>query len=667
MKAGLTPADDYEQTQPDPAKRMFRRYFDQYLTYEMVQTNGYLFGIRDEISSDVQDKTFTYHSIKDSDQSVKSYITIDYTKTPYLEDLATIDAYRTGEAMPPNNAFLVVDRTCGKLGKIIEDDRKGDKRQLIGIFPVVTTVANALYAQSMINVADSEAINYETIQDAVTQKNEGFRTTDLVKQFSNKDNANYEQDGLWDTVCSEANTLFPSVAMNEDNSHFDTENFKKIGLVVYKAYLDPSEGNKVNMMPVEAFIGSLCKDDVNPNTGATTFIDKIVNTNSEYIYFFSNCFNTQASKKIYKDECDLFVMTPGTGGMLGFYESQTEETISITNSILKGLDKCFDKVSNIDELDIDVVCDAGISNIAQYLKSLFGPQANRPYDLNIQDEIGNPLIRMWKCKSADDVKQWKSVIQKFDDFCKLVRKDCMFVCDGPRPLVLQGQKKIVRESNPYNTIDANILPYVKWITGLNTNYGAGYMDWFQVADDFTGDDFWCPPSIKAMGVYINTDLNFQYWDAPAGLNRGIVQALDVAFSPTTKQAGPIYTKSWNYAIDFPNDGITLWGQRTLQTKPSALDRVNVRRLCLRLERQVYKVSRYFLFEGNTAYSRQRLIDLLTPVFQQAKVGGGLYDYRIICDETNNTPETIDNNELHLSIGIKPTKTIEFIICNFTIL
>lgn len=488
-----------------------------------------------------------------------------------------------------------------------------------------------------------------------------------MTQFSNLQNVNMSQDGLWDTVCGEANTMFPSIAMNTENTHFDTENFKKIGVVVYKAYLDPAEGNKVNVMPVEAFVGSLCKDDVNPNTGVTTFIDTIVNSQSEYIYFFSNCFNTAATKQIYSDKCDFLVAKPGVTGMLGFYEKQTAETISITNSILKGMDKCFNKVANIDERDIDVVCDAGISNIAQYLKTIFGSTANQSYDLNITDDLGNPLIKMWKCKSADDVKMWKSIVQKFDTFCKLVRKDCMFVCDGPRPLVLQGQKKIIRESKPANTIDADILPYIKWITGLNTNYGAGYVDWFQVADDFTGDYFWCPPSIKAMGVYINTDLNYNYWDAPAGLNRGIIQALDVAFSPTNQQAGPIYTKSWNYAIDFPNDGITLWGQRTLQTKPSALDRVNVRRLCLRLERQVYRVSRYFLFEGNTAYTRQRLVDLLTPVFQQAKVGGGLYDYRIECSEKNNTPSTIDNNELHLSIYIKPTKTIEFIIANFVIL
>ena len=648
---------------------IYKRFFEGFLTYDMVKNDKAYEPINRILSSDLTSENYNYHAIKDSDQSLSNYIKIEGTKTPYLENIQLVDEYRTGESLPPNNSFVIVDRTCGTLAKIVEDERKGQERQLIGIFPVVTTAANALYVQNMIDVPDSEAKLYETVRTAVNQEENSLLSSDVVIPFSNdgRDAEDIENNGLLDSVSMEANTLFPSISMNRENTHFDTENLKKIGIVVYKAYLDPSEGNKVNFTPVEAFVGSLCKDDINPNTGVTTFIDTIVNSQSEYVYVFSNCFNTQATRKNYDDECDLFITNPGNTGMLGFFEYQTAENISVNESINKGMQKCFNKVSNIDEMDIDVVCDAGISNIAQYLKTLFGASNPKPYDLTVTDDIGNPLIKMWKCRSASDVKTWKSIVQKFDTFCKNTRKDCMFVCDGPRPLVLQGQKKIVRESKPSNTIDADILPYLKWITGLNTNYGAGYMDWFQIADDFTGDYFWCPPSIKAMGVYVNTDLNFQYWDAPAGLNRGIVQALDVAFSPTNQQAGPIYTKSWNYAIDFPNDGITLWGQRTLQTKPSALDRVNVRRLCLRLERQVYKVSRYFLFEGNTAYTRQRLIDLLDPIFKQAKIGGGLYDYKIICDESNNTPTTIDNNELHLSIGIKPVKTIEFIICNFTIL
>lgn len=92
--------------------------------------------------------------------------------------------------------------------------------------------------------------------------------------------------------------------------------------------------------------------------------------------------------------------------------------------------------------------------------------------------------------------------------------------------------------------------------------------------------------------------------------------------------------------------------------------MNVRRLFLRLERAAYQVARYFVYEGNTAYTRQRLVDALDPYFKEAKVKGGVYDYKIVCDESNNTPDTIDRNELHVSIGIKPVKTAEFIYISF---
>ena len=87
---------------------------------------------------------------------------------------------------------------------------------------------------------------------------------------------------------------------------------------------------------------------------------------------------------------------------------------------------------------------------------------------------------------------------------------------------------------------------------------------------------------------------------------------------------------------------------------------------LRLERATYKAMRWFMYEGNTAYLRQRVVDALDPYFKQAKVGGGLYDYIITCDESNNTPDTIDNNELHVSIGVKPVKTVEFIMVDFVV-
>lgn len=760
----------------------------------------------DRVDTALSDESTQYGSaykvISEQDNEIQTYAKISTTATPVTIDLATVDEYRTDENKVGSGTFVIVDTTGSTYGKVQEDSRKGILRENIGIVPVVTTAANAMYAQSLISLPKNHVDYvkfYEPLagsslktlvhvsKDGKKLANDGLSSVDFVKRIntegkwftqtcdftqvilsgdpiddpiaanltsydgslssflaygevsafangevkpenfitkgpvstltsqweevnklpggylgSNHDVANpesftavYSDDGKYvvgwngvclsatkrsdsdyevhgvdgddsvpDTLALDAANYFSSIQPASDGVGFDPEHLKDIGVVVYKTWLDPSEGNKVSFEPVEAFCGSLFKDDKDPNTGVTKFIDTIINTQSHYINFFSNCFNSTADKKWYKDECDILISMPSEGASLGFYEQMTKEDISISKSIFDGMNKALDKVSDINERDIDIVCDAGLANIASYLKAIYGDKG--PYDLTVTDDLGNSLLGMWKAVNPTDapVKIWKTVEQKFDNFCKNVRKDCMFIADGLRPLVLQGQKKIIRDSKPANTIDANIIPFLKTITGLNTSYCGLYMDWFEQADDYTGDFFWCPPSIKAMGVYVNTDVNFNYWDAPAGLNRGLIAATDVAFSPTIKQAGSIYEKCINYAVNYPNDGIVLEGQRTTQVKPSAFDRVNVRRLFCRLERMAYKISRYFLYEGNTAYTRQRLVDALDPYFKEAKVGGGIYDYKIVCDESNNTPSSIDRNELHVSIGIKPVKSVEFIIVDF---
>ena len=534
---------------------------------------------------DLVSKEVPYYQIVDLDNTLDNYLTINSTQNPITIDLKDVDEYRTGEANVPAQSFYIVDKTCATLNKVPEDKRKGSKRELIGIFPVVTTAANALYAQSLIIVADNDVPLYETATNAVTKKdpstftdNEAdgesysLLTNDITRQFSNHQHVEdikmgrADDTSLYDTVSRDANGFFLPITTNTETDKetgrsyikVDTTNMKKIGVVVYKAYLDASEGNKVSFDVVESFCGSLDKTAKDPNTGVSTFIDEIINTNSNYIYFFSNCFVSTAQKKTYNNDADFFVVNPGVTGMLGFFSEETQDTISLP-CLYQAIDKCFENVKDKNERDIDIVCDAGIANIAQYLKLVYGGKTPQRYDLYATDEAGNPLINKWTCKSANDTKTWKTVEQKFDTFCKNVRSDCMFIADGPRPICLQGQKKIIRSSKPDNTIDVNILPYIKFASGLNTNYGAGYLNWYQITDEFTGDYFWCPPSIKAMGVYLNTDNNFNYWDAPAGLNRGIVNALDVAFSPTTEQAGPMYNQNWNYAVNFPQDGITIMG------------------------------------------------------------------------------------------------------------
>lgn len=494
----------------------------------------------------------------------------------------------------------------------------------------------------------------------------GYNISDLCAQFGW--HGRNGDDSVQNTIALDAANYFPAIQPAADGVGLDPEHLKDIGVVVYKAYLDPAEGNKVSFEAVEAFAGSLYKDDVNPTTGVTKFIDTIINSQSKYINFFSNCFSASNAKKFYKEKCDILIAPPAPGACLGLYSLMTKKDISVSKSILDGTNKCFDKVSDVNLLDIDIVPDAGISNIASYIKAIFGEKG--PYDLTITDDIGNSLLSMWTCKKATDahVKMWKTVVLKLDNFCKNIRKDCMFVADGLRPLVLQGQKKIVRDTKPTNSIDKDILPYLPAICGINTSFGAGYCDWFEQADDYTGDFFWCPPSIKAMGVYINTDVNHDYWLAPAGLNRGVIAATDVAFSPTSKQSGPIYDKNWNYAVNYPQDGIVLEGQKTFQTKPTALDRVNVRRTMLRLERAVYKVLRYYVYEAHTAYTRQRIVDAIEPIMKACCKGGngGIQRYKIVCDDKINDANTIDNNELKIQIGIIPTKSIEFILVDFVL-
>jgi phage tail sheath protein FI len=272
----------------------------------------------------------------------------------------------------------------------------------------------------------------------------------------------------------------------------------------------------------------------------------------------------------------------------------------------------------------------------------------------------------WAGTATDRAKTeiWRTVIGKYITLCSTTRKDCIAVVDGLRTICLAGSQKIVRQGNNA-TVDIHILANLKNITGINSNYATMNINWIKYIDTFTGVGFWVPPSILSDGIIIYTDRTANYWDAPAGLNRGILyNAVDIAFNPTGKQQDFIYSKSFNYALNYPYDGIILEGQKTLQVKPSAFDRINVRRLFLKLERFTYKTARYYVNEPNNIFTRTRLVDQLTPIFEDVKTRGGIYDYRIICDLSNNTPTSIDNNELRLAVLIKPTKTAEFIICDF---
>ena len=234
-----------------------------------------------------------------------------------------------------------------------------------------------------------------------------------------------------------------------------------------------------------------------------------------------------------------------------------------------------------------------------------------------------------------------------------------------RQILVTGEDSRVLDNKLRNFQTDVYWPIRHQFENENTSYAAVYAQWPLVYDSYSGRQVFIPFSGFAGAAMARTDAANFPWFAPAGFTRGLIQfANDLAVNPNQKQRDELYKANINPVANFPNQGQVIFGQKTLSKKPSAFDRINVRRLFLALERPTKKVSRFFVFEQNTEFTRQRLINTLTPLFERAKNNEGIYDYLIVCDERNNTAEVIDANELVVDIYIKPVRTAEFILVNF---
>lgn len=201
---------------------------------------------------------------------------------------------------------------------------------------------------------------------------------------------------------------------------------------------------------------------------------------------------------------------------------------------------------------------------------------------------------------------------------------------------------------------------------LNTSYAATYWPWVQMRSE-TGKDVYAPASTTIPGVYAFTDRISAPWFAPAGLIRGGITGVIQAERKLTKNNRDVlYDGKVNPIATFPGTGITVFGQKTLQTKASALDRVNVRRLLIELKKFFSDQARNLVFEQNTINTRNRFLSVVTPFMDSVVQRQGLFTYRIIMDETNNTNDVIDRNQLVGQIFIQPARTAEFIVLDFTI-
>lgn len=354
--------------------------------------------------------------------------------------------------------------------------------------------------------------------------------------------------------------------------------------------------------------------------------------------------------------------------------SNTVITQKIVGNIPSKVSRALDTIINDEIYDIDVVVEAGLGTIytvasaagtAYYDDTLYNNTLKTAIDsLRTSSDISNDPV-------ATTIRaNYSAVFNEFENFCNLPsntggRGDCIFISDPLRHIMVTGKNtKILSDKSRSFQVD------VYWalrhqLELQNTSYAANYGNWGLVNDQFTGENVWIPVSGHIAALIARSDAAEFPWSAPAGYNRGLLpNLLDIAINPNQKQRDEFYKANINPINFSSSQGIVVNGQKTLSRKPSSFDRINVRRLFLALERPTKKASRFFVFEPNNDFTRTRLVNTLTPIFEFAKQNNGLYDYLLVCDERNNGSAVIDANELHVDVYLKATRTAEFIIVNF---
>jgi hypothetical protein len=441
---------------------------------------------------------------------------------------------------------------------------------------------------------------------------------------------------------------------------FETTEFQDhVSLGVFRLRRSTADATLLSIGTSERYLGSFNFDrrTVSPTGGILTnaYIEDIINSGSPTIkiyinpaiskeYSWTSNSTMPTTRVTVKDTAKALypvgVYTPDSKGL---------EESKVIGSIPGKLEKALRLLETPENSTVDVIVDGGLSTI---------------YSTSVYLSTGSYNDEMFIADPINLAQDWAAVANTLVNFAENTRKDCVAILDPTRATFVNGRDSKVIEADGKN-FTQNIYNPLRATAGmLESNFAAMYGNWVKVSEVFTGRRTWVPFSGYAAAVFARNDAVAQPWAAPGGMNRGTFNALDIAFNPNQKQRDRLYEISVNPVCFFTGDGYAIMGQKTLQTKPTAFDRINVRRLFLALERTVARTLKYFIFEPNTEFTRTRVRNTITPVFEFAKNTEGLYDYLIVVDDRNNTPETIDQNQLIVDIYIKPVRTAEFILVNF---
>jgi phage tail sheath protein FI len=275
----------------------------------------------------------------------------------------------------------------------------------------------------------------------------------------------------------------------------------------------------------------------------------------------------------------------------------------------------------------------------------------------------NDIVAWDKLKDADSVDvsllvtgdASPSVAQHVIDNIAEYRKDCV-------AFVSPSSANVVNNSGSETTA---IITQKNTNINRSSSYAVFDSGWKYMFDKYNNVYRWVPLNADIAGLCVRTDATNDPWFSPAGLNRGqIKNVVKLSWNPNKTNRDELYKNGVNPVVAFPGEGTVLFGDKTMLAKPSAFDRINVRRLFIVLEKAIATAAKYSLFEFNDEFTRSQFVSLVDPFLRDVQGRRGIFDYRVVCDETNNTPEVNDRNEFVGDIYIKPARSINFIQLNF---
>jgi hypothetical protein len=336
--------------------------------------------------------------------------------------------------------------------------------------------------------------------------------------------------------------------------------------------------------------------------GATNYYRQVVFNQSKYVYVTDPV--DYANTALSWDQ-------PADTAFVTLADNQTVNLTDGSDSVPTEGDteSAYDLFSNKDAIDISLVLTAGATaNVQQY----------------VIDNIANS------------------------------RKDCVAFISPPSSAVV-------------NNAGSETSAITSWLTSLarSSSYVVADSGWKYMYDKYNNVYRYIPLNGDIAGLCVNTDTVRDPWFSPAGFNRGqIKNAIKLAWNPNKTSRDVLYSAGVNPVVSFPGQGIVLFGDKTLQSKPSAFDRINVRRLFIVLEKAISRAAEFSLFEFNDEFTRAQFVALVTPYLRDVQGRRGITDFRVVCDTTNNTPQVIDTNQFVGDIYIKPARSINFIQLNF---